>query len=212
MDQITAVIQGAETKVFDRKDGSGQFTKFMVNLNGEKYQTTENHFHFAQANVGAQIIASIKVEQNGQYTNKYLTNVQPLTPHNSGMQMPQAVVAQQPAFIPQPEMHPDAKTMMIHRQCAAKVAAHTSSTPEDFWSNVDDLVHYFNTGVKPGSVAAGAMQAQAARLSEQVAVSLNPPQPAFTGGYVGAPGVVSNPGYLGQPMNGMNTQDDDIPF
>lgn len=200
MDQITAVIQGTEIKTFNRKDGTGQFQVFEVNLNGEKYRTTENHFRYAQVNPGAQVIASITVEQNGQYTNKSITNLGPLTPHGSGIQMPQSVVAQQPSFIPQPEFHPDAKQGMIHRQTAAKVAAHTSKSSEEFWGNVDDLVHYFDTGVKPGSVAAGAMQAQTQQIAQQVAQSLGTPQAvqaSFNGGY-------NSPAY--------NTADSDVPF
>lgn len=37
----------------------------------------------------------------------------------------------------------------IWRQVAAKVSATLSSTPTEFWANVDDLVHYFAFGVKP---------------------------------------------------------------
>lgn len=59
---------------------------------------------------------------------------------------------------------PDFKDRTIWRQTATKVAAHLQAGTElEFWTNVDMLVKFYETGEKPGSVDPFGQAAQTAK-------------------------------------------------
>jgi hypothetical protein len=105
----------------------------------------------------------VTVEQKGQYTNYLLDKIQ--VSKNSvstpvGQAAVQAQQAQELSFEKFAETeklrlaHADAvqaqREMSIHRQVAAKVAATLQpGTANEFWSNVEELVTFFQTGETP---------------------------------------------------------------
>ena len=144
-----ATITGVVSRTRERKSDGKSFTVYEITLNGQdkpKYQTFNREIA-GQANrmLNQRAEIAFHVEQSGMFENHYIDDVR-LPTNQDYYGGPQAA----PPPTPPPIRDASAdRDRSIWRQTAAKVSAHLSSSPVEFWSNVDDLVTYFQTGSKP---------------------------------------------------------------
>lgn len=131
--------------------------------------------------IGQQVEIEYDVTQNGEWTNYYPISILPASNPALQAQMAQAIqsstlpgaqvasnlvpgvlvsdgqnVGMLPS-LPTGDYFADPKTVSIHRQVAAKVAAQLvspESTPQSFWENCEALVVYFSSGATPLDLAA----------------------------------------------------------
>lgn len=153
--QIQVNVLDVASRQATRKADGAKFTLYDVRLSdGETYTTSRRDVaEQAHALTGQSVVATIKIEQNGVYTNRYLNAVQ-----GTGFGAP-APGQFPPAAAPAASAIPvntgsSDNDEKIYRQVAAKVSANLSTTESEFWGNVDALVHYFKTGEKP--IASGS--------------------------------------------------------
>jgi hypothetical protein len=116
---------------------------------------------------GKPVIMDVKIEKNGDYENRTLKAIlpdeaapagasfttptfPPIDPTTTNTTAAITYSAPQTSATSEIPMALD-QTTSIHRQTAGKVAALISKTPDEFWANVEQLVHYFATGQTPGS-------------------------------------------------------------
>jgi hypothetical protein len=157
--QIQATVVSVESREARRKADNVAFTLYDVKLSdGEKYTTSRRETaEQAHSLTGKPALVTIKVEQNGQYTNRYINSI--VGAMGSFMQ-PEPTFAPPPngfatnGFAPATTTIPDTtadRETSIYRQVATKVAATISQTPHEFWRNVDELIFFYQTGNKPSS-------------------------------------------------------------
>lgn len=132
----------------------------------------------AKSLVGQHATLHVRIEQNGDFVNQYLQGIGPSnggtvpvqTDQLVGSHVPQPqtiaappamITTQTPNILPQSVATPtpdwameqqERKNEAIHRQTATKVAAWLAkpdSTPQEFWANVDDLIQFYTSGIKP---------------------------------------------------------------
>src|SRR5215471_4683802 len=156
--------------------------------------------------IGQRVLAVVRVEQRGEFTNYHLDSVElagaqpaPQEGYVPVQQAQQAQVQTAPQTpTSQPIVAPNERERQasIHRQTAAKVAAAMSGTPSEFWENVQTVFRFFETGQIPvlGSYTAGESPVNVQR---QNAAAYSPPD-------YGDPGPQE--GYV--PVGA----DDDLPF
>jgi len=149
--------------MIERKDGSGSFPLYEVWIDGQgPFVARKDVFNIAQMMENTIVDAITRDEEKNGYLNHYLDFVsqagqtqitqgqQFVQPTNtsSGGQPPQT--AQEALSTPSAEE--ERKTLSIHRQTAAKVAAVISpGDPIGFWQNCQALVRWFQSGVVPGA-------------------------------------------------------------
>jgi len=157
--------------MIERKDGSGSFPLYEVWIDGQgPFVARKDVFNQAQGLLGAQVDAITRTEQKGDWTNHYLDFIE----HRAGPMQNPAVVAQQAqygngqqqqtyqpsqpatspimtaqAVVSEPTEAEIRKQTSIHRQTSTKVAALISKNAQEFWVNVQDLVHFYEMGVMP---------------------------------------------------------------
>lgn len=152
-------------KDLKRKSDGRSFVLYTVQTTQGEFTTAKRDLaQEAHSLIGRPAMFQVKTEQRGEFTNYYLESVSPLSNGNNVGQVDQsgfgspaptqqgpAPAQQAPVGVPANE-GPSGKDVFIFRQTAAKVAAQLSAGPTEFWSNIDDLVDYFKTGAKPGSM------------------------------------------------------------
>ena len=142
-------VKGVSQKVVRRKADGREMTIYEIqDAQGYVWTTTRKNIATeAHRLVGQQVLLDGRVEQNGTFTNRYLDDIKSAGDRSDFVPEPHAA----PSFeAPQiPVQNGDNKQDQIHRQTAAKVSAVISGSAAEFWSNVDDLVEYFNSGSKP---------------------------------------------------------------
>lgn len=169
--QITTTLTKAAPRLVTPKSGANPFTLYeLYDHEGTAWVVKNDVYNLAQGWIGQPVDMVVRVEQNGNFTNRYADLVQPA---QAGAQVPATNAVQQAfqaaqaaqrvqATMPQTpntpkiqdvNVFPTRKDSSIHRQTAAKVAAEISTSPAEFWSNVIDLAKYFDTGVIPTSLS-----------------------------------------------------------
>jgi len=143
--QIATIIR-AEPRVVTRQSDGQQFTlnEVFTNIQPQPFLAKADVFNLARAYTGQQVeIVGRAVTNERGFTNYQLDYIGPIgagTPTPT----PQPIPNQ-----PQPQPQNQERQQSIHRQVAAKVAAVVSTTPQEFWPNVNDLFTYFETGRTP---------------------------------------------------------------
>lgn len=163
---VIATVTNAAIRPVNRRDGTGTFPlhEVWLSLQADPYTARGDVYNQALtfANQQAEVVVRTVVNERG-FTNHYLDYIGPI----GGAAPQQAPQNQQPQFNPafqaqqsqqafaqpapramRPEATPEERTS-IHRQSAAKVAAKISSNPGEYWSNVNDLLRFFESGVTP---------------------------------------------------------------
>jgi len=165
----TTTLTNAAPRIVNKRDGSGSFTLFeLFDHEGTAWVVKQDVYNVAQNWIGQPVQMTVRVEQNGQWTNRFadivqLAQGQPMqqqgpmqssamqavgAAQSAQAQAGRAVQPQQQNY--QPEPWPTQKDRSIHRQTAAKVAAALQPTSaSEFWSNVQDLAAYFDSGAVP---------------------------------------------------------------
>lgn len=146
---MTQQIMAVETTQTRQANSSrGPFTIYEVQLGGQMYRARKPVYDQAFTLRGQTVIVETHSEQKGEWTNLFLDSIQP------AQQMP-AVPAQTSGAV-QTEFVPDGvptnRDLQIWRQTATKVAAHLQEpgeSEETFWSNVEKLVWFYETGRRP---------------------------------------------------------------
>jgi hypothetical protein len=155
--QIVTRLVNAAPRIVSTRDGR-QFTLYeLFAADGTTWVAKADVFNIAQTMVGQQVEIVGRVEQKGNFTNYYADLVQLAgAPQATHMQAMQAVQQAQQSAVAAgrvqqalPGSYPTEKDHSITRQTAGKVAAQISSTPQEFWQNVQDLARYFDTGQVP---------------------------------------------------------------
>jgi hypothetical protein len=193
------VVSGGQPRVVTAQQGqhAGKtFTFYDVfDELGGKWQARQDTFNQAMQMIGQRVVAVVRVEQRGEFTNYYLDSVelagaQPAQQqgYQPAQQAQQAQPPQTPTSPPIVAPNERERQSSIHRQTAAKVAAKMSSTPNEFWENVQTVFRFFETGQIPtlGNYVAGESPPQAQR---QNAAAYAPPDygdPGPQEGYVPA--------------------------
>lgn len=177
--QITTVLTKAEPRIVNKRDGSGSFTLYeLFDHEGTAWVVRDDIYNQARQWLGQTVDMVVRVEQKGNFTNRYADIVTPnltgqVPASNAVMQAMQAAQQAnrvQPSvpnpMITQPQVpntvggmgqpqlqdisvFPTRKDSSINRQTAAKVAAQISSSPAEFWGNCQDLARYFDSGQVP---------------------------------------------------------------
>lgn len=201
------VITGVTSKVVNRKSDNRPITIYEItDANNTKWTTSRRELaNEANRLINTNVTVQGRQEQKGNFMNYYLEDLrskngaapvmqpQP-TPSPPPPPSPGPPPVQQQAPLPQ-HWTPNEKDFNIMRQTAAKVSANLSTTPAEFWSNVDDLVVYFTTAEKPE------------RFNRFVPPAITQPLEG-TGNQFIPPSYEDDPGPLDQP----GYTDDDIPF
>lgn len=150
-------IESVYSKVVNRKSDGRAITIFEItDSNGTKWTTSRKDLA-GEANrlLNQRATVQGREEQKGEFLNHYLEDVRaangsppapPQAPPHVQQNSPPPQIPQAP---PVGSWTATEKDFNIMRQTAAKVSAHLSHTPAEFWSNVDDLVDYFAYGTKP---------------------------------------------------------------
>jgi len=173
MTQIVGVLTNASDRQVNRRDGQGSFTLHEVWVDGRgPFVARRDVYMLALGLVNQRVIAQVRSEQKGDFTNHYLDHVtadwnganQPQQP-NYQQAMPQQTY-NPPSPQPQQQYTPppsqdeariaqERKDLSIYRQTATKVAAtlatvgQTNPNSLDFWNNVNDLIRFYQTGQMP---------------------------------------------------------------
>ena len=165
---VDGIASAVTHKEVARKSDGRKFTLYNVETDQGTFTTTRRELA-AEAHklVNKQARFTVKTEQRGEFTNYYLEAVEPIE-SAFPQQLPRSQPQPQPrpqepignleAPVGTPDLTQANKDLMIHRQTAAKVAAQVSRTPDEFWPNLLDLVHFFQTGetpTGPGQVSGG---------------------------------------------------------
>ncbi len=156
-------------EVVSRSVKNGTMTIWDITTeDGTKWSTFKADMGQAALELKGQV-ADLKVtieKKDDGYTNYYLNNIRP---NPASAQTPAGQMAAQAAHaqIEVPVVSFDQyksgeeekekrRNQSIHRQTAAKVAAELSKDEDEFWTNVQHLVHFFGTGNVP-STAVGSV-------------------------------------------------------
>ena len=168
---VTATIASVHPKKVNRKSDGKEITLWEVELEDGSVWTTGNIAIGNQARdlIGYPADMTVKVVQNGDFQNKYLQKVKQSasqTAVSEAIQTAQqkqqetsqpAITFEQYAKLERErreaqeaaERH---KNTSIYRQVAAKVAAALASpedSPDTFWTNVVELMVFFESGLTP---------------------------------------------------------------
>lgn len=169
-DQITAI--NSEQK--HRKADGQPFTLYKIETaKGLTLETFKRDVaEAAHATGGQPALLTVKVEQNGEYVNRYLQMATIKPSGEAGYAMQGAMQAHAQALPPDADSFttyrpgggsvangnpitqsrpegPAQKDIYIWRQTATKVAAHLSKTDGEFWANVGLLLAFYETGRPP---------------------------------------------------------------
>lgn len=164
---VEAVASTVTHKELTAKSSGRKFTLYTVETDMGEFTTAKREIaELSNRLIGQNARFLVKTEQRGEFTNYYLEAVElnnNAQPSAFPQQMPQQVASPVPSTLsPQPvttqapvgvAAGPDSRDVFIFRQTAGKVAGRISRTPEEFWSNLDDLVHYFSTGERPSDTS-----------------------------------------------------------
>lgn len=210
-------VQGVQQRVVNKRTGGTTTVYDVIDGNGVKWSTFKQPVaNEANRLIGHRVEMQIRIEQNGQYENKFIDDIRAFGMNGGSAQAEQPRGGYSPAEramsasgvqpdpqpmavdtpIPMAPQGEDDKTKQIRimRQAAAKVSAVISTTPIDFWRNLDPLFNYFQTGLMPQDFLADAVTSYAQ------------PEPTQQSEFF--PAGTADPGreYSGSPT------DDDIPF
>lgn len=149
---ITALVQNVDTKLVK----NGTMTIWEVATPEGKFSTTKPEYgNAARELIGKVADMKVSIQQNGQYTNRYLNAIR-LSRQSVDTPVGQAALRAQEAQQVTYEQYRSGeaekdsqRTESIHRQCAAKVAAAMSTDAVEFWANVDAVFTFFQTGNYP---------------------------------------------------------------
>jgi hypothetical protein len=168
MPELHGTITNIESSVKTRKSDGKSFTIFEITLDGETtFSTTDRAIGQRAYTLKGKFVSLIYVEKvNGAYTNLYVNDLveiptnkeilEVLNDHNSSYvpptpsnAIPRPVPRRAAAPTPTPTPANDSREKTIWRQAATKVAAHLSTDYEKFWTHVDELIAFYETGKKP---------------------------------------------------------------
>jgi len=141
--------------MIERRDGSGSFPLYEVWIDGQgPFVARKDVFNIAQMMENTQVDAITRDEERNGYLNHYLDFVS--SAGQTTMQQPNPAVQAQQAqpqtaqeALSEPTAAEERKNLSIHRQTATKVAAQISKTQQEFWFNVEELLRFYQSGVKP---------------------------------------------------------------
>jgi len=137
---------GRESKVFQIYDDKGhRWETWKKQLANEAYRL-----------IGQPAVITGRIEENGEYTNYRLDDIQAANGATYDAPYPDRQPAER-ARAAQPqeqrrEWQPDGKDLNIERQVAIKVSAWLvgpNGNPNDFWANLNDLMGYMSYGTIP---------------------------------------------------------------
>jgi len=164
-------LEGVNTR--QANSARGPFTIYEVVAGGVAYRARKDLFDMASTiPVGTQLYAETRQEQKGEWLNHYIDSIVQMAQagivappqlqaatYQAGYQpsAPPAQNAQTSGWqqppnppVPQPQAFtPTDKDRTIWRQTATKVAADLMTpgdSQDDFWSNVDRLIWFYETG------------------------------------------------------------------
>jgi len=157
METVTAILHNYAPRQLTGRNGL--FTLHEIETSAGTYRIRADMVPTVTQLIGAQVEMVTRVEQKGDFTNYIADHVsiserQPnATAQIMGAQQAQAQRGQQQPQQSQQVMPrqvtPQEKEISIHRQVAAKVAAKISTSPDEFWNNINDLFTYFQSGQVP---------------------------------------------------------------
>lgn len=160
-DLFEAVASNVTNKELTRKSDGRKFTLYTVETDHGSFTTAKRDLaQRAYSLIGKPASYHVKTEQRGEFTNYYLESVEPISQAVADSAFTPPMMNQVSGPPSRPDVYqepvgepagPTAKDMMIFRQTAAKVSAQISTTPNEFWLNLDDLVAYFADGTKPSA-------------------------------------------------------------
>lgn len=155
---LTTTIADVKSRKVRKKDGT-EITIYDVQTPDAGTWSTSVRSIAQQAfDLKGQIVQlATKTEMNGIYENNYLNGVLPAERgfDQPDVPMPNLSPPTRPqSQLPEPVDKDYQSNPVLLRRDAAKVAAVLSSSPAEFWANLDQLVHWFNDGVKPSWASA----------------------------------------------------------
>jgi hypothetical protein len=163
MPELHGTITNVQSHVKTRKSDGKNFTLFEILMDGgTKYSTTDKAIAERAYNlVGKFVNMNFTEKHNGAYTNLYVNNIvaipiahnekeilEVLNDQNSSYTPPSSAIQTPQPSLPQPATN-DSREKTIWRQTATKVAAILSTDYEKFWTYVDELIAFYETGKKP---------------------------------------------------------------
>lgn len=151
---IQATAVSVKDKEVKRKSDGRSFTIYTIESDHGEFTTSRREMAeevFRYLNVPARYL--IDVQQNGSFTNNYLQDIAPADEAPSVVQQAQESTPAPAAVVESAKVAGGPgwteKDLAIFRQTAAKVAARTSRTPDEFWANIDEVYRFFVDGTKP---------------------------------------------------------------
>jgi len=161
--EYVTTITEYRPKPITKQDGSSFTIHNFIDDRGITLTARADVANFVKGALNRPLRVTVRDEQKGDFLNHYLDHAELVTngtssPVEAAQQAQAAQTQQQPQPAaqtqPQPQVPagpdmPLPKDRAIHRQTAAKVAAQLSTTTFEFWTNVQDLSRYFDTGLIP---------------------------------------------------------------
>lgn len=156
-------VQSVVQRVVSTKDGRSSTIYDVIDGGGIKWSTWKQPVaNESNRLIGQEVEMMVREEQNGTFLNRFVDDIRAIgmnggttmaeQPRGGYAPVERAMGAQQPspsALPPIQNAGPTDKDLTIWRQTAAKVSAQMSSTPQEFWTNIQPLVDYFETGTIP---------------------------------------------------------------
>lgn len=178
-DKVLTTIVSVVPSTVNTKRGPAVKHTITTSAGAELQTFKQDIAQTAASLIGQPVEIEYDVSQNGEWTNYYPVAILPAA--NPALQaqmaqaalgsplpgaqfagqmaqntMPQATLGGSPP-LPTGDYFAEPKTISIHRQVAAKVAATMvteQSSAAEFWANCEALVVYFNSGATPIDIAA----------------------------------------------------------
>lgn len=148
--EVIAVVKEVTKKHIVPKNGGMEFDLYEIEAGDHVWTTKKQDIALsAHALVGQAALINGKVQQKGNYTNYYIDSI--------------AESDSLPTKIPMDMVESNngstSRDESIYRQVATKVAAQLADNTNDFWQNVNILLHFYRTGEQPGQGTSDEMVA-----------------------------------------------------
>lgn len=152
MPSFTITVDDVKSREVRTKDGRESRIFQIFDDRGTRWETWKKQIaNEAYRLIGQTARIQGRIEQNGQYENHYIDDIEPANGNNAPERdyAPQQPERQQTRREPA-RWEPDGKDWNIMRQTACKVSAQLAGNdPRDFWVNLDALTAYMAYGQMP---------------------------------------------------------------
>jgi len=159
--QMQAQVVGVEPRIVKEGTPDQRTIYDVIDSNGIKWTAWERPLAERAFGLKDQNASwTVEQKQSGKYTNRTLVSIEPIGDKgmtnviDSGFPSTPNTSSNSTVTFDSPGSTPNAERTSIHRQTAVKavaaLAAGGGMTPSEFWSNVQDIVRFFETGNTPG--------------------------------------------------------------